>query len=52
MASCSEACHKEWEKMGNCVFADNFYSIPEGFTMRSILFENVARIQKSKVKDW
>lgn len=28
MASCSEQCHHEWEKLGNCTFGLNFYSVP------------------------
>lgn len=52
LASCSEACHSLWEKAGKCIFSENFYSTPPGFNMRSILFENILKLQKAKVTDW
>lgn len=45
MFSCSIECHQQWEKLGFCKFSEQFYSVPEGFTMRSMLFENIRRIQ-------
>lgn len=52
MASCSEACHRRWEQEGNCVFSKNFYSTPEGSTMRSILFDNVYKMRDAKIREW
>ena len=52
MASCSEACHKAWEQMGNCVFGRNFYSMPDNVSMRSILFSNIYRLREAGMREW
>lgn len=51
-ATCSEECHAEWERKGNCTYADNYYEKPKDINMRSILFQNIRNVQRAKIREW
>ena len=51
-ASCSQNCHEEWEKMGNCTYSANYYEKPKNINMRSILMTNIKNIQNAKINEW